>query len=386
MTVSSMSRALRVAATSVVIGTLLTGSGARAVSITCQSWGAQPPNASPHNNYLTGLVAISNCDAWAVGAYSNGSSFRTLVEHWNGATWTIKPSPNVGSGDNFLQDVAADAPTDAWAVGFRMKAGVSRTLVEQWNGTTWATLPSPNVGVSRNQLHSVTAISPANAWAVGFRSNSAGVSRTLIEHWNGASWQVQPSPDAGALDNRLQGIATASAKSVWAVGSHFNGSADQTLIEHWNGTSWKVQPSPIVGPFDNGLNDVAATSASDAWAVGVRWTAGDVARTLIEHWNGSSWTIGSSPNIGTVQDQLIAVAATSSTNAWAVGFHDTNGGVARTLIEHWNGTTWAVQPSLNVGSNDNFLQDVSANSPRSAWTVGYHMKGTVARTLAFHCC
>jgi hypothetical protein len=101
--------------------------------------------------------------------------------------------------------VAADAPTDLWAVGFRMKAGVSRTLVEHWNGTTWATLPSPNVGASRNQLDSVAAIAPANAWAVGFRSNSAGVSRTLIEHWNGASWQAQPSPDAGALDNRLQG-------------------------------------------------------------------------------------------------------------------------------------------------------------------------------------
>jgi hypothetical protein len=78
----------------------------------------------------------------------------------------------------------------------------------------------------------------------------------------------------------------------------------------------------------HGLNEVAAASASNAWAVGVRWTAGEVARTLIEHWNGSSWTIVASPNIGTVQDQLVAVAATSSTNAWAVGFRDTNGAIA----------------------------------------------------------
>jgi myosin-crossreactive antigen len=167
------------------------------------------------------------------------------------------------------------------------------------------------------------------------------------------------------------------------VGSHFNGSADQALIEHWNGTSWK---SSQARSSVRSTNDVAATSSSNAWAVGVRWTAGDVARTLIEHWNGSSWTIVASPNIGTVQDQLVAVAATSSTNAWAVGFRDTNGAVARTLIAHWNGISWVVQPSPNVGSNDNFLQDVSANSPQSAWTVGYYMNGAVARTLAFHCC
>jgi hypothetical protein len=46
----------------------------------------------------------------------------------------------------------------------------------------------------------------------------------------------------------------------------------------------------------------------------------------------------------------------------------------------------AVQPSPNVGSSDNFLQDVSANAPQSAWTVGYYMNGAVARTLASHCC
>jgi hypothetical protein len=84
------------------------------------------------------------------------------------------------------------------------------------------------------------------------------------------SWEVRPSADTGALDNRLQGVATASANSVRAVGSRVNGSAGQALIEHWNGTSWKVQSGPIVGPFDNGLNEVAAASASNAWAVGVR--------------------------------------------------------------------------------------------------------------------
>jgi len=81
---------------------------------------------------------------------------------------------------------------------------------------------------------------------------------------------------------------------------------------------------------------VAATSASDAWAVG---TAGSN-RTLIERWNGTAWKRVPSPSPDAT-DRLSAVAATSARNAWAVG--DTskiNHGSSETLILRWNGTSW----------------------------------------------
>ena len=42
----------------------------------------------------------------------------------------------------------------------------------------------------------------------------------------------------------------------------------------------------------------------------------------------------------TFPGSLHGVAATSSTNAWAVGDYSTPAGQPRTLILHWNGTNW----------------------------------------------
>jgi len=57
------------------------------------------------------------------------------------------------------------------------------------------------------------------------------------------------------------------------------------------------------------------------------------------HWNGTRWNQLRSPN-PRVDDQLDAVAATSASNAWAVG-SSLGVGHLRTLILHWNGTNWS---------------------------------------------
>ena len=50
------------------------------------------------------------------------------------------------------------------------------------------------------------------------------------------------------------------------------------------------------------------------------------------------WTLLKPPSPGT-NTFLLSVAATSATNAWAVGSTGT-ATTASALIEHWNGTTW----------------------------------------------
>jgi hypothetical protein len=107
--------------------------------------------------------------------------------------------------------------------------------------------------------------------------------------------------------------------NAWAVGLYSTGTVNQTLIEHWNGAAWKVVKSPDVGTtHSNVLAGVAATSSSNAWAVGVHYP-GTVGQTPVEHWNGKSWTRVSSPNLGSDGSALNGVAASSSTNVWAVG-------------------------------------------------------------------
>jgi erythromycin esterase-like protein len=237
--------------------------------------------------------------------------------------------------------VAATSPTNAWAVGFYDNGGL-KTLILHWDGTSWTVQPSPNVSVGGNlsQLLGVAATSSSDAWAVGYYENGVAL-QTLIERWDGTTWKVQPSPNVGGSDNKneLLGVASTSETNVWAVGKYRTRRGNHTLLERWDGTTWKVQPSPNPGRF-NQLSGVSATSSTNAWAVGFYHNGGVPVHTLAEHWNGTAWTVRPSPNPGSEYNYLDGVAATSSTNAWAVGYFNNFGGLDRTIALHWNGTAW----------------------------------------------
>src|SRR6266704_1012129 len=58
--------------------------------------------------------------------------------------------------------------------------------------------------------------------------------------------------------------------------------------------AWSIVTSYNVGSGNNNLNGVAAVSASDVWAVGgYNSTNGD---GLIKHWNGTRWKVVASPS------------------------------------------------------------------------------------------
>ena len=353
------------------------------------SWKVQKsPSAggADDQNLLDGVAATSAASAWAVGNYSSAAAARTLVEHWNGTAWKLQNSPNPAGASNInkLLGVAATSASDAWAVGYYGNGTAGGTLVEHWNGTAWTVQNSPSPGGANkgHLLDGVAATSATSAWAVG-AYDTAG--RTLVEHWNGTAWTVQNSPNPGGSGNKnfLYGVAATSATNAWAVGYYTNGTTDRTLIEHWNGTAWTVQKTPNPGGAnnDNGLYGVAATSATSAWAVGY-YGNGTTDRTLIEHWNGTAWTVQKTPNLGgsSQDNDLHAVVATSATSAWAVGYYG-NGTTDRTLIEHWNGTASTVQKSPNPTHYED-LHGVAATSAGDAWAVG--SQGTEGRTLIEH--
>jgi len=140
--------------------------------------------------------------------------------------------------------------------------------------------------------------------------------------------------------------------------------------EHWNGITWArvSTPNPGGSAGTPTLTGVAATSASNAWAVGMHSTGQEGTLTLIEHWNGTNWTQVPSPSPGGTLhiDWLLGVTATSATDAWAVGRTH-----SKTLIEHWNGTAWTQVPSPNpANSREPELTGVTAISASDAWAVG----------------
>ena len=249
-------------------------------------------------------------------------------------------------------------------------------LVSHVNGT-WGIVPSPNPGTSQNILESTVALTPKDAWAVGYQtSENSNAQQILLEHWNGTRWGVVPGPNPGKSSNTLYGVAALSSNNVWAVGSasdSYDGSTGSALIEHWDGSQWSVVNSPKPEKGVANLYAVSARSANDIWAVGIVITnsSPQAGQTLTEHWNGTQWSIVPSPSVLT-NDYLNSVVAISVNDVWAVGISSpsSNPQGALTLTEHWNGRQWNVVKSPNPGSNDT-LSSVVAVSPNDVWTLGY---------------
>src|SRR6266851_4499176 len=132
-------------------------------------------------------------------------------------------------------------------------------------------------------------------WAAIGAVGSAAV--TCTSSWSAAD--EPPNPGGLSGPDILNGVTVLSSTNAWAVGSYFNGMADRTLIVHWNGSAWKVAASSNRGgpASENFLTGVAAASASEIWAVG-KYDDGAAFQTLIERWNGTSWANVASPDPG----------------------------------------------------------------------------------------
>jgi hypothetical protein len=195
-------------------------------------------------------------------------------------------------------------------------------------------VPSPNPGLSSNYFYSVEAVASNNVLAVGQALNNSGPDQPLVELWTGSSWKVVSTPTT-SNSSTLLGVA-ATTTNTWAVGnflaSHTTGTqnfAQQTVNGRWSTVS-----IPSVGAFDNTLSSATAISDSNVWAVGTYIDNNGNNQTIIEQWNGTSWSIVSRPGPGSGNNILVGVAATSANNVWAVGGFD-NGNGTKTLVEHF---------------------------------------------------
>jgi hypothetical protein len=302
-------------------------------------------------------------------------------------------SPNPSSTRNELNGVSADSATDAWAVGeYEDDAtGATDTLILHWDGRRWSRVKSPNPSSTRNELHGVSARSATDAWAVGnYVDDATKAYDTLILHWDGTGWSLATSPNPSSRVNALWGISAESATDAWAAGDYVDDAtkADDTLILHWDGTGWSLATSPNPSSKVNRLEGgVSADSATDAWAVGeYENDATGASDTLALHWNGTRWSKVNSPNPSSahyVRNFLFGVSVESATDAWAVGQYQAIG--ARLwMILHWDGTRWSRVMTPNPNSNYSSLSGVSARSATDAWAVGRHQTKTLTKTVVLH--
>jgi hypothetical protein len=328
---------------------------------------SSPNTDSGITNYLYGVSMVSASDIWAVGTYDIDLA-KTLVLHYNGSTWSIAYS----AGDGALNEVVAISASDVWAVGFDYEESTGKVVPVsgQWNGSSWSQEGGPAIGSSNSSLISVAKDTSGDLWAVGKgQTDVTTTDEAYVAHRVSNQWSVVPDQTDGSTMNALYGIDALASDDVWAVGT--TGAFAHTLVERWNGASWDIVPSPNVEPsasVASYLWAVSGTAANNVWAVGRSKSGTSPEQTLVMRWNGSSWSIMPSPNVGSGANFLYGVDALSSTDAWAVG--DSSAG--EPLIMRWNGTQWNVVITPDVGVNAR-LTDVEAISANDVWTVGRYL-------------
>jgi hypothetical protein len=350
-----------------------------------------------HN--LASVSAASLDDAWVVGSFyppdSDGTVLRTLGEHFDGQGWTAFPLPNVGSNLNSLLQVSMLPSGEAWAVGYYVSAHFKqKTLVEHFDGSTWKVVPSPSPGALQNILYGVAALSERDVWAVGGTQDETATWHTLAEHWDGTRWSVMPSADPGASGNLFYAIGAVSSESVYATGqiagSSFPGKA---LVEHWDGNAWQVVHTPL----DPGGTDIplgVTASASGVTIVGDRESSTAPYTTFVASGNRSGLTIDLSPSKGRGENDLFSVSTAGDGSKWAVGWYiDPRTGNHNTLVEHETKGTWSLvsspnpQPPPPGSPGDNGLASVAViPNGGGIWAVGNttNTDGNNAPLIMYH--
>lgn len=287
-------------------------------------------------------------------------------------------------------------PGAVWCLAIAMS--LTATAAAQTSIFSFQKTPNPNA--HGNTLNAVAALSTSDAWAVGFKNdNNLNGARTLTQHWDGAKWSTVPSPNPGSTPacdgfntgNVLTGVATVATDDIWAVGYAFSCTTFflKPMVQHWDGVKWSVVRTPKLNTNENALfNGVVALAANDIYAVGSQPAKNGAVLTLIEHWNGTAWSVVSSPNANRTGNVLNSVSANSPTDIWAVGFQTAPGIEERTLALHFDGNKWSVVPTPNVvhGGNldQNILTSLVAVAPNDVTAMGFTVANLTELTMALH--
>ncbi|HZM80143.1 MAG TPA: hypothetical protein VFC19_30785 [Candidatus Limnocylindrales bacterium] len=317
------------------------------------AWTVQSTPNPGGASYFNGVSCTSASACTAVGHYhgSTGATV-TLAERWNGTAWTVQPTPNPsGATASFLNAVSCSSVSACTAVGYYLTStGATVTLAQRWDGTTWTLQPTPNPsGATASYLLGVSCTAASACTATGFSTTSTGATVTLAQRWDGTSWAVQPTPNpSGATASQLYGVSCASASACTAVGNYVTSTgATVTLAQRWDGTTWTVQPTPH--PSDataSYLNGVSCISVSACISVGWYQTSPGVYETLAQRWDGTTWTVQSTPNpSGATASYLFGVSCASASACAAAGYTLNPNYTA--MAERWDGTTWTVQSTPN---------------------------------------
>jgi hypothetical protein len=148
-----------------------------------------------------------------------------------------------------------------------------------------------------------------------------------------AAGSVTPATVEAAAEQETRTLSSVScpmATSCVAVGA-VNG---KPLIQHWNGSTWTVVFNPA-GAKAGSLADVSCAAVNRCVAVG----SSSDQTLLIEHWDGRKWTIKAAPG-ARHKTAVGAVSCATPSSCVVVGERSITG-TSGLFALRWTGTRWA---------------------------------------------
>ncbi|HEU5142158.1 MAG TPA: hypothetical protein VFU04_03265 [Solirubrobacterales bacterium] len=328
------------------------------------------------------LEAVSCKSSVCVAAGRDAEEDKAFGELWLGGQWVSLFNESGFSGTP--KDVSCTSVSSCLVVGDDPS---EKAVVERWSAAfgmwespgLWGRTELPPVspaGASTFGLEGVSCTAANACTAVGWYVKE-GTRRPLVERWNGSSWSVQETPSPGTGNADLRGVSCASATFCMAVGLI----GSQSFAMTWNGVSWSLSNVAVpAGASSSALTEVSCTSTTSCHTVGSYKESSGYRKTLAETWNGSTWSVVSTPNpSGAKGANLLGISCSAANACIASGYYNTvlteNSELLvaerKTLAQVWDGSKWAIQSSPNPsGRAISALNAVSCVSAASCHAVG----------------
>jgi hypothetical protein len=361
------------------------------------TWTTAPPVGLPVTSVgaeFRDVTVLSPTDVWAVGAWWDTQN-HPLTAHWDGRGWTVVPAPPTSSATTLnLTAVDATSDKDMWAVGSVQSSvlvgSIPATLAMHYDGAAWSVVPTPAAPTgSKSVLKDVDMLSASDGWAVGQTALGTKPAQALILRWQAGQWTQVPAPATTASLTELNSVYARAADDVWAVGSQLLPSgATAVLVMHFDGVAWQPVSIPDAGTGAAGqvLNSVAALSATDVWAAGQtcqQTTGVQVCQSLVMRLVNGAWQVVPTTANGTEATEIVPLSAS---DVWMIGYTALTSQSETDYAEHWNGVQFVPDNApIGVGELASALEGAAADPVTGAiWAVGWSGSATSPTNGATH--
>lgn len=330
--------------------------------------------ADHSNLYDIACYTSSTKTCVTVGKQETSGKSATYAQAWNGTSWTnISSATPEGATAAELQSVECFSFTETvllcFAAGSYTSSGVTKSLIVSGSNssmTTVQTTPNPE-GASETALKGMSCrVTVAACVAVGY-SVKSGKKTAFALRSPESKWVIQSIPEPeGAISSELLGVDCPTSTFCVAVGSYEKSEKEPQWAwsATWNGSSWTLQtvPKPAES-LRSALLDVSCSSASSCTGVGAYRNSKNVQISFVERWNGTSWSFQTSPNpVGSTNTVFQGVSCVASSPCVAVG--DWNNGKSwQPMAQEWNGSAWTLDTTPNPeGATETIIEGVACRS------------------------